>query len=680
MARSSDLEEREIWGTWEELLLACAVNRHGTRRWDAVAIEIQSRTPASHLITPHGCRQRYRDLQRRFRAGAVDGSSNDGGGEDDPHPPADVLWVEELRRLRVAELRREVERYDLSIGSLRLKVKRLKDERERSVRDAESGDGKPVVDAKKEVGAPGSAPESLSGNRIFSGGNSGPSCKQSNSTDPKHKAGEDCREPEEEAAFAGAGSDAAEPSTAGDEKAAEGSYDSSTGSPAARTQAMGESIAESKGVEGGEKESSDVQSSVSLSRRRGKAIFGGGGVEEPEAEEASIMSGVGTAVSQPLVSILEIIRSHKYGSVFERRLDSQESARYRSIVRQHVDLEIVQAKLDRVGPERSYATPEFFRDLLLLCGNATVFYPKDSPESAAAVHLRRLVTKKMATTTFLTPTEPTPLPPHPPPEPKPTASKSETEPDLSSGLIDKANSSPLLITCRKRSSTSNKPAVAAVEEKKEEKSDPARKESDNEEKSLPKKATKERSVRPGRTRGWRTSKVRGGNGEGGPAAKRSNLAPSPCLKSKPVENVAAVGEAARPYKKNTGGGAATCAASAAKKQGSTGFLKRVKRNPKGADEEVPKSSSGGVSGGGGGSGRGTEQKKEAKGGARKEQGSRQGSTGGGGSGGSGKKVAETSGGTAKRGVGRPPKRAREEADIAAPTKAPASASRKRGRM
>lgn len=208
---------------------------------------------------------------------------------------------------------------------MQLKVKRLQDERERSARDAESGDGKPVVDAKKGGGAPGSTPESLSGNRISSGGDSGPSCEQSNSTDPKQKAGEDCREPEEEAAFAGAGSDAAEPSTGGDEKAAEGSYDSSTGSPAARTQAMGESIAESKEVEEGEKESSDVQSSVSLSRRRGTAIIGGGGVEEPEAEEASIMSGVVAAASQPLVSLLEIIRSHKYGSVFERRLESQVS-------------------------------------------------------------------------------------------------------------------------------------------------------------------------------------------------------------------------------------------------------------------------------------------------------------------------------------------------------------------
>nr|DAD39415.1 TPA_asm: hypothetical protein HUJ06_013738 [Nelumbo nucifera] len=26
----------ETWGTWEELLLECAVNRHGTHKWDSV--------------------------------------------------------------------------------------------------------------------------------------------------------------------------------------------------------------------------------------------------------------------------------------------------------------------------------------------------------------------------------------------------------------------------------------------------------------------------------------------------------------------------------------------------------------------------------------------------------------------------------------------------------------------
>lgn len=104
----------EIWGTWEELLLACAVRRHGTDSWDSVAMEVQSRCPAAAAsrLTPTGCRLRFRLLHRRFAGG---GAEKDGGDED-PDAAAAEEWVEELRKLRVAELRREVERYDLSIG------------------------------------------------------------------------------------------------------------------------------------------------------------------------------------------------------------------------------------------------------------------------------------------------------------------------------------------------------------------------------------------------------------------------------------------------------------------------------------------------------------------------------------------------------------------------------------
>lgn len=100
--------EHHPWGTLEELLLACAVNRHGAKSWDSVATELQKRASASHhhlraavAYSPPNCKQRYHDLLRRFSA--VDG----GGGEN--------ALVDELKRLRVAELKREVERHDVSI-------------------------------------------------------------------------------------------------------------------------------------------------------------------------------------------------------------------------------------------------------------------------------------------------------------------------------------------------------------------------------------------------------------------------------------------------------------------------------------------------------------------------------------------------------------------------------------
>jgi len=72
---SSAAAAGEIWGTWEELLLACAVRRHGTASWDSVAMEVQSRCPASAAarLSPTGCRLRFRLLHRRFAAGAENG-------------------------------------------------------------------------------------------------------------------------------------------------------------------------------------------------------------------------------------------------------------------------------------------------------------------------------------------------------------------------------------------------------------------------------------------------------------------------------------------------------------------------------------------------------------------------------------------------------------------------------
>lgn len=101
-------EHHHPWGTLEELLLACAVSRHGAKSWDSVATELQKRaSSASHhhhhlraasVYSPPNCKQRYHDLLRRFSA--VDG---------------DDALVDELKKLRVAELRREVERHDVSI-------------------------------------------------------------------------------------------------------------------------------------------------------------------------------------------------------------------------------------------------------------------------------------------------------------------------------------------------------------------------------------------------------------------------------------------------------------------------------------------------------------------------------------------------------------------------------------
>jgi len=102
---NGDEAEAEAWGTLEELLLACAGNLHGTNSWDSIADELQKRTkkPFSSLH----CKHKYFDLKRRF-SGAGDVDADDDDGEL-------LRMVEELRKLRVEELKREVQRHDVSI-------------------------------------------------------------------------------------------------------------------------------------------------------------------------------------------------------------------------------------------------------------------------------------------------------------------------------------------------------------------------------------------------------------------------------------------------------------------------------------------------------------------------------------------------------------------------------------
>lgn len=120
---SSETEKRHrssgAWGTLEELLLACAISRHGIDSWNFVAMEVQKRSTQKtssnncfNAFTPQICEQRYHALKRRFDV-IVDGEDDVVGGRDLRGELR--LMIDELRKLRVEELRREVERHDFSI-------------------------------------------------------------------------------------------------------------------------------------------------------------------------------------------------------------------------------------------------------------------------------------------------------------------------------------------------------------------------------------------------------------------------------------------------------------------------------------------------------------------------------------------------------------------------------------
>ncbi|KAL6987015.1 hypothetical protein U1Q18_012775 [Sarracenia purpurea var. burkii] len=463
-----------LWGTWEELLLTCAVHRYGTKSWDSVYGEIRKRSSTSALhrhLTPHLCKQKYHDLKRRYTPpnGAV--SPPDDGDKDGTVP-----WLDDLRKLRVTELKHELERYDLSIVSLQLKVKRLKEEREQSLREDENGgersDLEKIVLREREgeenrgEKERESEPESVAGKPIAGeeSDRDNQSVSESNSTDLKgedHKTGVDDDEKEPNRTRIGI-----EPDTAGGstkpvgEDSCNGSSDSIEKENPVRESVkaepevgvsdspeLWESVAESKGGGGEEitaKESSDMQSSASRSRKelelRSPSIIG----DEPENEDQSPAVKRISAKPHSSIQLLEIVRSHKLGSVFERRLESQETPEYKNLIRQHIDLETIRMKLK--GGRYSSCNSKFYRDLLLLFNNAILFFGKESREFAAAIELRQLISKDTGLTNLkLDPSseERTSVPIKPEPEPS------------DSPLLKPKILGPMIV-CRKRSSIAAK--------------------------------------------------------------------------------------------------------------------------------------------------------------------------------------------------------------------------------
>ncbi|KAM1625833.1 hypothetical protein FF1_014223 [Malus domestica] len=670
MDKPANFPEKQTptWGTWEELLLACAVHRFGTQSWDSVATELRKRSSNLHLLTPHACKRKFHDLRRRFND-AVSAAS-----DDDKSP---ILWLDQLRQRRLDELRLELQRYDRSIVSLQSKVERLKEVREQSLRETEKPVGKSDLEKTGEVEI---KPADVSPEKKDISVRDGRSFDESNTTDPKPE------EPGTGDADTGNGSEPDEPGEpAGEEigtadkssnpaveDSCNGSSDSVAKEPAVMESEKGnsrdlrESVAESKGGEEGTKESrqssSDVQSSASLSRKAGEEPEPVGPEEhgEPDQEDQSpAMKGV-PVESQPLVDFLEILRSLKFASFFERRLHSQD---YTKMIRQHVDFEMVQTRLEGGWYSRC-SRSLFFRDMLLICNNAIVFFGKKSPEYKAACELRSLVSKEMA---HLAPKQDPPPKEETPTQPAPPVNP---EPETSDSLLAKSKLSLPLNACRKRSSITARASTSSSgpERRKEQASTfrdvkPAinwkqKEESSDEIEKLhvTKRRRKERrrsSTRNNTTKNVRTrsntNNDRNSDVNENSESKAETEKKSRVLSSN--ENSESKAETEKRSSNNAGG----------KKLSATNFLSRIKSSSSktGSLLEASKTPENNSKGGR------AEQRKNGngKGNTQKDQGSRRGS--------GGRQAAKEQDSPSKRSVGRPSKRA------AATTTGPAKRARGR---
>ncbi|EEF50190.1 histone H3.v1 [Ricinus communis] len=552
--REEEAEER--WGTWEELLLACAVKRHGFKNWDSVSMELQTRTSLPHFLTSaRNCQQKYHDLHRRFTTSKndfVQPQEEEDENNSNKVASIHIPWLEELRKLRVAELKQEVHRYDISIHSLQLKVKRLEEEREKgnqnddvTIPDLEQ----PQSDKKEEEEEEeeeSEQKESVSGDE---------SDRENRSVNESNSTGSE-----------GEKKGVAKPSVQEDEEAP---VLSGSSSKSVESHELADSVTQL---------SSEVQSSASLGgkrkrkgrKRREEIAAGGDGIK-----------GRMMVKSEPLIALLESIRAHNHASLFEGPLKTQETDVYKNMIRQHLDLETIQTKLE----QGSYSSSNLlcYRDLLLLFNNAIVFFSKSSNESTAAYELRSVVSNQMKKE--IQKPEFTAVPQEIPPQPKSELQKSDS-------LLAKHKASAPIVVCRKRSSLTAKPSPSSFGQKTEQQQPQQQQQqiNDNEppsdskppvvEQSLLKIEAKEKPVTG--TRSSRRSNKNLAKGTTTPSKKQNA---SPTTKVDTVDRP----ETPKTEKKKTE------VLALDKKRSAADFLKRIKKNS--PVETAKKNTRGSVNGG-----------------------------------------------------------------------------------
>ncbi|CAM6071867.1 unnamed protein product [Sphagnum tenellum] len=381
----------DCWGTCEELLLVSAVRRHGTSNWNLIASELKDRAISLSVcpvyFSEEACKQKYDSLRGRY------GSSNN------------MHWFEELRKLRVAHLKRELELYDGSIGSLQVKIKRLKAEKAQdmllskqagiTVAKAQSNDS--LLTLSTENRDDHSDVEKFQSEAIdLSGASSDP-----------HVLSPPVKEPSQEETV--------------QQSATDQSVEDVAHSQEEIGQLQSQTLQFSAGDEVGntEQEKEIIQMTVDTKLETSKddllevpvieplALVKVNAesnedvgspdipVNEPDLTEATTKVGIehDSLRSTPItVKIVDMEKKPEETDSSQERKDSEKDHRYDLLIRRHMDLTTVRGRLE----EGVYSgSREFFRDLLLIFNNALVYYPSESSQFSAAKALRAEATREM---------------------------------------------------------------------------------------------------------------------------------------------------------------------------------------------------------------------------------------------------------------------------------------------
>ncbi|KAB2060536.1 hypothetical protein ERO13_A10G022400v2 [Gossypium hirsutum] len=356
------------WGTWEELLLGGAVLRHGARDWNLVASELRTRSISPFDFTPEVCKAKYEDLRQRYSGSTA--------------------WFEELRKQRMEELRRALEKSEDSIGSLESKLETLK---------AEKGDDSRVGydSSQTESALPCVRSEGVefSSKDTYKDGLSAGSFTQEAET----KWAPDCpvpvAVPAEEMDLKPGNS----PTSAEREKIstidnlADAFLGGQLRSIRKRRGKRKRKYCSPKEGSVGESEFLGASDFASVSWCKETSASNSAQIARSSGVEDQSRDSSKDRIDE-IMGIFSSVAQTDCASVFRRRLDSQKRGRYKKMILRHMDFDTIKS---RIGSNSINSVRELFRDMLLVANNALVFYSKNTREYKSALLLRHIVTTSL---------------------------------------------------------------------------------------------------------------------------------------------------------------------------------------------------------------------------------------------------------------------------------------------
>ncbi|KAI4296648.1 hypothetical protein L6164_036592 [Bauhinia variegata] len=356
------------WDTWEELLLGGAVLRHGTRDWNVVAAELRARTVCPYTFTPEVCKAKYEDLQQRYSGRTA---------------------FEELRKKRVAELKKALVLSEDSIGSLKSKLESLQAEKNAERDDCRVDNGSGVLESdlpSQKSERVESSTKETSKDGLSAG---------SFTRETRTNWSPDCQAPtvsyEEMETKHEVSQSSEHDKVSNIDRLAHTIYDGRGGSLRKRRGKRKRKDC-SKGVKEtsvGESDILDSAGVVSQSKENSMSNCGEAAKPASVDDQNRILK---KNTMEELMGILNSILENKGASAFRLRLDSQKRGRYKKMIRQHMDFDTLRS---RISSQKINSMKELFRDLLLLANNALVFYSKGTREYKSALLLRDLITNKL---------------------------------------------------------------------------------------------------------------------------------------------------------------------------------------------------------------------------------------------------------------------------------------------